>query len=107
MPSVITLNFRRNQCNSPKFYISRSRPRPIYKKFYLVSSNKYVTKQGVANRDVKKTRPHGYPRVIPATGRVWGEDFAPAGNGDGDFKYPHVKRGGGGDHYTHTRGYPL
>ena len=59
------------------------------------------------NRDVKKTRPHGYLWVIPATERVWGEDFASAGNGDGDFKYPHVKWGGGGDHYPHTRGYPL
>ena len=28
-------------------------------------------------RDVKKIRPHGYPRVIPATGRIWGEDFTP------------------------------
>ena len=49
------------------------------------------------NRDVKKTHTHEYPRVIPATGRVWGEDFAPAGNGDG--KYPHVKRDKSGDHY--------
>ena len=40
-------------------------------------------------------------------GTSMGEDFAPADNEDGDFKYPHVKRGGGGDHYPHTRGYPL
>ena len=58
-------------------------------------------------RDVKKIRPHGYPWVIPATGRGMGEDFVLVGNGDGDFKYPHVKRGEGGDHYTHTREYPL
>ena len=34
-----------------------------------------------------------------------GEDFSPVGNEDRDFKYPHVKRGRGGDHYPHTRGY--
>ena len=43
-----------------------------------------------SDRDVKKTHPHGYPWVIPATGRVLGEDFAPAGNGDENFKYPRV-----------------
>ena len=30
-----------------------------------------------ANRDVKKTCPHRYSRVIVATGQVLGEDFAP------------------------------
>ena len=39
--------------------------------------------------------------------RLWGEDFAPAGNGDGDFKYSHVKRGGDRDYYPHIRRYPL
>ena len=34
-------------------------------------------------------------QVIPATGRVWGEDFTPAGNEDSDFKYLHVKPDGG------------
>ena len=31
----------------------------------------------ILERDVKKTRPHGYPRVILATRRVWGEDLPP------------------------------
>ena len=51
-----------------------------------------ATDGGGGCRDGKKIRPHRYPRVIPATGRVWGEDFAPTGNGGGDFKYPHVKQ---------------
>ena len=28
-------------------------------------------------RDVKKIRPYGYPRVIPATERVWGKILPP------------------------------
>ena len=35
---------------------------------------------------------------------MYGENFAPADNEDRDFKYSHVKRGGGGDHYPYTRG---
>ena len=58
------------------------------------SPRKTQTKDRI--RDVKKTRPHGYPWVIPATRWIWEEDFAPAGNGDEDFKYPYVKRGGAG-----------
>ena len=42
-------------------------------------------------RDVNFTRLHGYPLVISVTGQVLGEDFPPAGNEDGEFKYPFVK----------------
>ena len=37
-------------------------------------------------------------------GQVWEEDFAPAGNGDGEFKYPFVKRDRGEDHDLRTYG---
>ena len=43
------------------------------------SSPHHILFQG----DVKKTRPHGYPWVIPAMGRVWGEDFALRAMGTG------------------------
>ena len=66
-----------------------------------------TTKPKSTPRDVKKIRPHGYPRVIPVTGWVSEEDFAPTSNVDGDFKYPHIKWGGGEDHYTHTRRYSI
>ena len=68
---------------------------------------KYVQIVSSLTRDVKKTRPHGYPWIIPATRRVWGKDFAPAGNGNDNIKYPHVKLGEGGDHYPHTYGYSI
>ena len=88
----------------------------------LVSNGNFMKSQGfvrnlnalvqghnlnVPARDVNFTRPHEYPRVIPATRRVWREDFSPADNGDGEFKYPFIKRGGGGDHWPRTRGYPM
>ena len=40
-------------------------------------------------------------------GAGMGEDFTPIGNGDENFKYTHVKRGRGGDHYLHTRRYSI
>ena len=44
-------------------------------------------------RDVKKSADN------TRNGAGIREDFALAGNGDEDFKYPYVKWGEGGDHY--------
>ena len=53
----------------------------------------------------EKIRPHEYPQVIQIIGRIWEEDFAPVSNGNGNFKYLHVKWSGGESHYIHTCGY--
>lgn len=58
------------------------------------------------SRDVNFTYPHGYPQVMPVTGRVLGKGFAPIGNGDEDFKYPFVKWEGDWDRYPCIRKYP-
>ena len=55
-----------------------------------------VTHVLAPTRDVNFTRPYRYPRVIPMMWRVWGEDFFPVDNEDGEFKYLFAKQGWGG-----------
>ena len=57
--------------------------------------------------DSKKIRPRGYPQITPTIGQIWRKDFALTNNENGDFKYLHVKWGGGGDHCLHTCKYPI
>ena len=62
---------------------------------------------GQHQQGCQKNQPPRIPAGNTRNGAGMGEDFAPPDNGDGDFKYPHIKWGGGGDHYPHTRGYRL